>query len=92
VYNFILGKLVYCNDFPKHVLNIFIRTLGVGDKQVVILLWDRRVFEYHTMSINLRGRRGRWIYNYFCNQCLSPLKLWVRTPFIARCTRYNIMW
>ena len=27
-----------------------------------------------------------------CNQCLSPLKLWVRTPFIARCTRYNIMW
>jgi len=26
------------------------------------------------------------------DQCLSPLKLWVRTPFIARCTRYNIMW
>ena len=21
---------------------------------------------------------GRWIYNYLCNQCLSPLKLWVR--------------
>ena len=20
-----------------------------------------------------------WIYNYLCNQCLSPLKLWVRT-------------
>ena len=32
-----------------------------------------------------------WIYNYLCNQCLSPLKLWVRTPFMARCTRY-IMW
>ena len=27
-----------------------------------------------------------------CNQYLSPLKLWVRTPFMARCTRYNIMW
>jgi hypothetical protein len=26
------------------------------------------------------------------NQYLSPLKLWVRTPFIVRCTRYNIMW
>jgi hypothetical protein len=24
--------------------------------------------------------------------CLSPLKLWVRTSFMARCTRYNIMW
>ena len=21
---------------------------------------------------------GSWIYNYLCNQCLSPLKLWVR--------------
>ena len=24
---------------------------------------------------------GSWIYNYLCNQCLSPLMLWVRTPF-----------
>ena len=23
---------------------------------------------------------GSWIYNYICNQCLSPLTLWVRTP------------
>jgi hypothetical protein len=23
---------------------------------------------------------GSWIYNYPCNRCLSPLKLWVRTP------------
>jgi len=22
---------------------------------------------------------GSWIYNYLCNQCLSPLMLWVRT-------------
>jgi hypothetical protein len=27
---------------------------------------------------------GFWIYNYLCNQCLSPLMLWVRTPFMAR--------
>ena len=33
-----------------------------------------------------------WIYNYLCNQYLSPLKLWVRTPFMARCTRYNFSW
>ena len=25
---------------------------------------------------------GSWIYNYFCNQCLSPLKLWVRIPLV----------
>jgi len=33
-----------------------------------------------------------WIYNYLCNQCLSPLKLCARIPFMATCTRYNIMW
>ena len=33
-----------------------------------------------------------WICNYLCNQCLSPLTLWVWTPFMARCTQYNIMW
>ena len=35
---------------------------------------------------------GSWIYNYMCYHCLSPLKLWVRTPFMGRCTRYNIIW
>jgi hypothetical protein len=29
---------------------------------------------------------------YQYNQCLSPLKLWVRTLFILKCTWYNIMW
>jgi len=33
-----------------------------------------------------------WIYNYLCNRCLSPLKLWVQTLFMARCTQCNIMW
>jgi len=35
---------------------------------------------------------GSWIYNSLSNQCLSPLKLWVRTPLMAMCTRYSIMW
>ena len=26
------------------------------------------------------GRHGCWIYNYLCNQCISPLTLWVRIP------------
>jgi len=43
-------------------------------------------------SLQTGGYRGRWIYNYLCNQCLLPLKLWVWIPFMARCTRYNIMW
>ena len=35
---------------------------------------------------------GSWIYNYLCNQCQPSLKLWVPTSFMAKCTRYNIMW
>ena len=29
---------------------------------------------------------GSWIYNYPCNQCLSPLMLWVRISIRTRCT------
>ena len=29
---------------------------------------------------------GSWFYNYLCNQCLSPLMLWVRISIRARCT------
>jgi hypothetical protein len=29
---------------------------------------------------------GSLIYNYLCNQCLSPLMLWVRISIRARCT------
>jgi hypothetical protein len=48
---------------------------------------------YHTWQ---RGQSwlwsyGSWINNYLCNQYLLPLKLWVRTPFITRCTWYNIL-
>ena len=31
---------------------------------------------------------GSWVYNYLCNQYLSPLTLWVWIPL----RRYNIMW
>ena len=32
-----------------------------------------------------------WIYNYLCKQCLSPLMLWVRTPFMmAMCIWYSL--
>jgi len=27
-----------------------------------------------------------WINNYLCNQCLSPLMLWVRISIRTRCT------
>jgi hypothetical protein len=31
-------------------------------------------------------RDHHWIYNYLCNQFLSPLMLWVWIPLMTRCT------
>ena len=33
---------------------------------------------------------GSLIYNYLCNQRISPLNLWVRIPLMARCTSSHI--
>jgi hypothetical protein len=45
---------------------------------------------WQTLSHNVS-----WPWSYdscIYNQCHIPLMLWFRTPFMARCTRYNIMW
>jgi hypothetical protein len=48
-----------------------------------------------TYDISLLGPQWSygtgWIYNYLCYQCVSPPKLWISIPLMARCTRYNIM-
>ena len=45
----------------------------------------------YLVSIQGSWLHGSWIYNYMCNQCLSPLRLWGWILLKARCTRYNIM-
>ena len=60
-----------------------------GQHEVSTIIW------FNT-SLN-RGYRGhdRMVVG-FTTTCgisaLSPLKLWVQTQFMARCTWYNIMW
>jgi hypothetical protein len=34
---------------------------------------------------------GSWIYNYLCNQCLSPLMLWVRMVFNATFNNMSVI-
>ena len=57
-------------------------------KKYIHLKWNC----YFLQGSLLSWSYGSWIYNSLINQCLPPLKLWVRSPFMARCTRYNIMW
>jgi hypothetical protein len=54
--------------------------------------WNLQYFSLNFVMIFLLGchgwdhNYGSWIFNYLYNQCLSPLKLWVRILFMARCT------
>jgi hypothetical protein len=42
--------------------------------------------ETHFVKVSSWPRSyGSWNYNYLCNQCLSPLMLWVRISISARC-------
>jgi hypothetical protein len=67
---------------------------------VVVIVWQFLLcytcihYYYHAsfFSPSWSWLYGSLIYNYLCNQSLSSLSLWVRILFMARCTRYNIMW
>ena len=45
---------------------------------------------FHDKGLSWSWSYGSWIYNYMYYLCLSPLKLWVWIPLMARCTRYMI--
>jgi hypothetical protein len=71
----------------RHYLNISIIQLNSQKS---------KNYKFHNMSWSLFYVIKLYIaeYVFFPKNvwCLSPLKLWVRTSFMARCTRYNIMW
>ena len=63
-------------------------------KPVLTLASSKSICLVQTFSVFVTDSSliiGSWIYSYMCKQCLSPLRLWIRTLFMARCTRYNIM-
>ena len=50
-----------------------------------ISFWAKTDFSFAPNTSNIYGGQlswshGSWIYNYLCNQYLSPLTLWVRIP------------
>jgi len=42
--------------------------------------------KYERMRPRWSWPYGSWIYSCLCNQFLSPLNLWIRILFMARCT------
>jgi len=71
------------------MFQILMLTFGIQQFQTnflrncVILSQLSFIFNRHIK----KGHRGRdrmvvGFTNYLCNQCLSPLKVWIRTPFM----------
>ena len=54
-------------------------------KTSIDLIWYQKQFllmYQYFLPLYINGSSWLYgIYNYLCHQCLSPLKLWVRTPF-----------
>jgi len=73
----------------SHVWNLSLRCLKISCLVLSFVLCFVYFFIFSGPSWS--WSYGSWIYNYLCNQCLSPLKLWVQIPFMAMCTRYNII-
>jgi hypothetical protein len=58
--------------------------LGLKLNQIVDLVsfpyWDFWLHIGLSTTSGTSSSYGSWIYNYLCNQCLSPLTLWLRIP------------
>jgi len=69
----------------KDVLANYNKTrINIGHQCNMTVEWNlRKRWEF---KLILKWSYGSWIYNYQCNQCLSPLMLWVRISIRARCT------
>jgi len=46
----------------------------------IILQYLHLLFLFRQPSWSWSWSYGSWIYNYLCNQCLSPLTFWIRIP------------
>jgi len=86
--------------FPTHIasdtdITVIVWDLQIGMQSVLITTKVESLFLHMTRCTwyNLMWERaswpwsyGSWIYYYLCNQCLSPLRLWVQILIRARCT------
>jgi hypothetical protein len=62
-----------CIIFDQPIAKIFKRCFNRNGK----LKWMTKVHQNILSETVVLWSYGSWIYNYLCNQCLSPLMLWV---------------
>ena len=96
-----ISKILFC-PCMNHVFNdgnVLMTKKNFHSKDTAIIIWCsywllNNLFYLLDFSIDIKGPSlswsfGSWIYIHLSNQCLSPLKLGVRIPLVARCTRCN---
>jgi hypothetical protein len=75
-----LTHKVYITSKTDHLRNLLVYNISQTKFKdfLLILLGSLLLLLMHVGPWSY----GSWIYNYLCNQCLSPLTLWVRTPLV----------
>jgi hypothetical protein len=70
----------------RHTNTIFTTT------QFCSRLRKNRIKQYCKKKKNNNHLHLNYVLFYCTQLILSPITMWVRTSFMARCTRYNIVW
>ena len=90
------GSFVYYNENGRWWIILFLRSImairyyplqtwSLGSARRFITRKERAILQTKRGS-SWPWSYGSWIYKYLCNQCLSPLMLWVRISIRGRCT------
>ena len=95
LYNYFYNKngRTFSWIFFIHVYNRVFKTSLMLITQETVMVNKSNYYFNHTNWIYNGGQSwlwlyGSWIYNYLCNQCLSPLT-WVWILLMVTYTRYN---
>jgi hypothetical protein len=73
---------------PKTIVYLFVCPTydDMGNCNFIIIKQATNLCHIKEKKAKPSWSYGSWIYNYLCNQCLSPLMLWVRISIRAMCT------
>jgi hypothetical protein len=101
-YGVYISQLIQCSgacasyhDFPNRVLLITRKLLEQRFRVIFdVLRYHHDCIPFHhDLVYRYRISVSQFVlYNYLCNQNISPLTLWVRIPLMTNCTTYYIMW
>ena len=79
-WNFSFFAFCLDENFSEKLMFVILWKNGESIRSFYIVTKLKLLFTVGKKGLSWSLLYGSWIYNYLCNQCLSPLTLWVRTP------------